>query len=168
MLDPAMIGILVGCGVFCASIVAVFFLLYYGGSFDRMRHEAAGLPGTPGEAKPKLFDALLLAAKTLPLKPTGVELKGVLVHIRPLDLEKDAVQLYKISNGKAVGDSSNSSSSDYDAERMIWKYLPYGPFDSAEEMKAHLKALDRVNTNRTYVVVRIDAEVEVEEDRLRL
>lgn len=150
-IEAAYVGILVGCGVFGSSLIVVFVLLYCGGSFDRMRHEAAGLPETPGEEKPKLYDALLHVAKKQSLKPKDVELHGHMVQLRPLDPLKDAEQLYNISNGKARGGIYTMQ--DFDASELIWKHLPIGPFASVEALQQYLVRSAKESDSRSFVIL---------------
>jgi hypothetical protein len=95
-------GIAAGSAVFVGTLGAVLFLLYYGGSFDRMKKEAAGTPTTMGEIKPLLYDELLQKAEKLPLKPTlGVSLDGKFVRIIPFKFQDVGEELFNISNGSA-------------------------------------------------------------------
>lgn len=105
MLAPVVLaGIAAGASVFVATIVAVFFLLQQGGSFDRMRSEAAGLPVHPGEQKPLLYDALLVTARELPTRPkllaNSPGLRGERVVLRDFQGAADVEPLFRISNGE--------------------------------------------------------------------
>lgn len=105
MISPVVLaGIAAGALVFVGTLVAVYLLLQYGGSFDRMAREAAGLPATLGEQKPLLYDELLAKARALPPRPAplseGKPLAGAVVRVRDFQAE-DAPRLYEISNGQA-------------------------------------------------------------------
>lgn len=102
MLAPVVLaGIAAGASVFVATIVAVFFLLQRGGSFERMRGEAAGLPARPDELKPLLYDALLETARALPLRPAPLPatLRGTRVALRDFAGAADTATLFRISSG---------------------------------------------------------------------
>ncbi|EEY64392.1 uncharacterized protein PITG_02980 [Phytophthora infestans T30-4] len=138
MLTPAvLIGIAAGAMVFIGSLVAVFLLLRHGGSFDRMKQEAVGLPATLGEQKPLLYDYLLVKAKTLGLRPPSLGsdkvLEGKRVCIRDFVASSDAAGLFAVSCGDPNGGIFQKLS--FDADEMIWRYLPHGPFASVDEFK---------------------------------
>lgn len=107
MLAPVVLtGIAAGASVFVATIVAVFFLLQRGGSFDRMRNEAAGLPQHPDELKPLLYDELLAKARTLALKPALLQTplrsgSCDAIGIRDFAGAADVDILFRISSGAA-------------------------------------------------------------------
>jgi RimJ/RimL family protein N-acetyltransferase len=80
-----------------------------------------------------------LARRTaLPLKFAPVTLTGSSVRLAPLDLERDVDALHAVSNGQPahLGDRSIPA---YDAEAMIWRYMPVGPFVDAEALRASLR-----------------------------
>ena len=54
-------------------------------------------------------------------------IEGDAVSLRPLDVERDVAALWAISHGTTE-------------KEAIWKYLPYGPFETAEAMKTRMKA----------------------------
>ncbi|POM57371.1 GNAT family acetyltransferase [Phytophthora palmivora] len=138
MLTPVvLIGIAAGAMVFVGSLLAVFLLLRQGGSFDRMTQEAIGLPTSLGEQKPLLYDELLEKAKLLGARPVllGVDkaLEGKRVSVRDFVPSKDVVDLFAVSCGEPQGGIFRDLT--FDADEMIWKYLPYGPFASVTEFK---------------------------------
>lgn len=105
MLTPVVLwGIAAGASVFVATIAVAFFLLQHGGSFDRIRSEAAGMPTVLGELKPLLYDALLDKARAMTLRPAALldaaatALKGDFVDLRDFDA-KDVETLFRISSG---------------------------------------------------------------------
>ncbi|EQC28798.1 hypothetical protein SDRG_13479 [Saprolegnia diclina VS20] len=132
----AYLGIFVGFLVFCSTLIVVFALLYYGGSFHRMQHEAVGMPESMDQEKPLLYDELLEKAATFPEKPPSFELDGYIVKLRPLhsgsakDVKAMVRRLYDISSGKALGGFYGTK--DYDADALIWRYMTTGPFPSFE------------------------------------
>lgn len=102
MISPVvLVGIAAGGAVFVGTLVVVYFLLQQGGSFDRMRQEAVGLPAAVGEIKPLLYDELLSLAQRLPAKPSLMEneLVGGMVRIRDLKETEDVASLFRISDG---------------------------------------------------------------------
>uniref|UniRef100_A0AAV1THL5 N-acetyltransferase domain-containing protein n=1 Tax=Peronospora matthiolae TaxID=2874970 RepID=A0AAV1THL5_9STRA len=138
MLTPVVIiGIAAGATVFASSLLAVFMLLRHGGSFDRMQKEAIGLPETLGEQKPLLYDELLEKAKTLSVRPEqlGADkvLEGNCVCVRDFSVSKDAAGLFAASSGEQRGGIFRDVT--YDADEMIWRYLPHGPFASVADFK---------------------------------
>ncbi|KAG7382776.1 hypothetical protein PHYPSEUDO_004350 [Phytophthora pseudosyringae] len=139
MLTPVvLIGIAAGAMVFVGSLLAVFLLLRQGGSFDRMTQEAVGLPATLGEQKPLLYDELLEKATTLELRPPplGADklLEGESVCVRDFAGSTDAADLFAISCGQPRGGIFRDLT--FDADEMIWRYLPHGPFTSVAEFKS--------------------------------
>ncbi len=129
------IGIVVGFIVFVATLVAVFSLLYFGGSFDRMKHEATGMPTSVDQTKPLLYDDLLQKAAALALKPTAYSLEGQFVHIRPLESFSDrkamVSTLHEISSGKALSGIYGGKS--YDADALLWRHMLSGPYATVED-----------------------------------
>lgn len=106
MLAPVVLwGIAAGATVFVATIVAVFFLLQHGGSFDRMKQEAAGMPTSLGELKPLLYDELLEKARAMATAPaplgSATPLRGEFVCIRDFEGDQEDIDaLFRISNGE--------------------------------------------------------------------
>jgi tRNA (cmo5U34)-methyltransferase len=90
-----------------------------------------------GEALP---EAVLARRAALPRKPAPVTLTGELVRLVPLDVERDAEELHAVSDGRPVrwGDRHVDA---YDAERLIWRYMPAGPFPDAAGLSAYLSGL---------------------------
>ncbi|OQR87032.1 hypothetical protein ACHHYP_09638 [Achlya hypogyna] len=133
----AYLGIFVGFVVFCSTLIVVFALLYYGGSFHRMQHEAVGMPESMDQEKPLLYDELLEKAATFPVKPPSFELDGYIVKLRPLQTgdkahdKKMARKLYDISCGKALGGFYGEK--EFDADALIWRYMPYGPYETFDD-----------------------------------
>lgn len=87
---------------------------------------------------PELPDDVLAARQRLPLKPAAVTLTGRFVRLAPLDLARDVEALYRVSNGEpaTLGERSIHA---YDADELVWRYMPGGPFESAEALRAYLK-----------------------------
>jgi len=81
---------------------------------------------------------LLAHAATLPRKPAPVELRGSIVHLRPLDLQRDLAALHAVSSGAAVrvGDRAVDA---YDPDALIWRYMSGGPFPDAAALGAYLQ-----------------------------
>ncbi|KAG3109641.1 hypothetical protein PI124_g11337 [Phytophthora idaei] len=138
MLTPVvLIGIAAGAMVFVGSLLAVFLLLRQGGSFDRMAQEAVGLPAKLGEQKPLLYDELLDKAKTLGIRPpplgTNKVLGGERVCVRDFVASGDVADLFAVSCGEPRGGIFRGLT--FDADEMIWRYLPHGPFASVTDLK---------------------------------
>ncbi|RLN62754.1 hypothetical protein BBJ29_001977 [Phytophthora kernoviae] len=154
MLTPAvMLGIAAGALVFVGSLLAVFMLLRYGGSFDRMSQEAVGLPAKLGEQKPLLYDELLEKSRMLSTRPpplgAGTLLEGKFVCVRDFDAKKDVADLFAISCGEPLGGIFRDLT--YDADEMIWKYLAHGPFASVAEFQRFYST--EATDARRYVLV---------------
>ncbi|KAJ0395914.1 hypothetical protein ATCC90586_000747 [Pythium insidiosum] len=131
-----LIGILAGAVVFVGTLCAVYFLLQHGGSFERMKHEAVGMPSAVGEIKPLLYDQLLEQAKTMARKPAALKtpIVGELISIRNVSVSDDATTLFEISNGQPRGGIYRELR--FDADELIWRYMDHGPFATAAEFKA--------------------------------
>src|SRR5260221_12416169 len=88
---------------------------------------------------PRLPDDVLRRQSQLPLKPAPVTLIGGYVRLEPLDLERDVEALYVVSNGQParLGDRTVGA---YDADQIIWRYMPGGPFVSVLEFGAWLRS----------------------------
>lgn len=124
---PQLIGIVFGCIVFTLTVTSVAALLYKSGTFDRLQSEMASgegikIPKIRSVApqvsdQPELYDSLVEASNTLPLKLTVPQQKGREIAIRSL-VEDDFTELYAAGNGGAI-----FSESAYDPER-IWGWLP--------------------------------------------
>jgi RimJ/RimL family protein N-acetyltransferase len=98
-----------------------------------------------------LEESVLAARDALPLKPEPVTLTGRFVRLEPMNVERDAAALFQVSNGKAsrLGERQVDA---YDADELIWRYLPYGPFDSADDLATHLKVLASGDRFRAFTV----------------
>jgi RimJ/RimL family protein N-acetyltransferase len=77
----------------------------------------------------------------LPTKPEPITLTGRFVELRPLDVERDAEALYRISNGEPItlGDRRVEA---YDPDALIWRFMAGGPFADVEAMQAYLHGFD--------------------------
>ena len=85
------------------------------------------------------LSADVLARRTaLPLKFAPVTLTGSYVRLVPLDLERDAEALHAVSNGQPARLGERSIPA-YDAETMVWRYMPVGPFADADALRASLR-----------------------------
>lgn len=89
---------------------------------------------------PQLPDEVLAKRESLPEKPAPVTLRGERVTLQPLDVARDAEALYRVSNGEAVSLGERSIDA-YDAEKVIWRYMSYGAFESVDALGATLQDL---------------------------
>lgn len=90
------------------------------------------------EALPlQLPDDILANRGRLPLKPQPVTLNGSAFQLTPLDVSRDAVDLYVVSNGNScrVGNYSTDS---YDSDEKVWRFMGSGPFASLDAFSAFL------------------------------
>ena len=82
----------------------------------------------------------LSCVETLPVRPAPLVLTGRFVRLAPVDVARDAPALHRVSNGDPLS-IGNRTVRDYDAETVIWRYLPYGPFNSADQLADYLHDL---------------------------
>src|SRR5262245_10867935 len=87
---------------------------------------------------PPLPDDVLARQRTLPLKPAPVTLSGSVVRLAPLDLARDVPALFAVSNGQPAT-LGNRTIAAYDADQLIWRYMPGGPFASVDDLSAYLR-----------------------------
>ena len=87
-----------------------------------------------------LPESTLHQAKTLPLKPAPVALRGPRLHLYPAEPGRDARALHAISNGAAIVQGERHAPA-YDADALIWRYMRYGPFAAVDEFAAYLADL---------------------------
>nr|CCA18174.1 conserved hypothetical protein [Albugo laibachii Nc14] len=126
-----MAGILAGCLVFIASLVAVFALLYAGGSFSRIQAEQIGMPQQTDQIKALLYDVLLEKAAALSFIPPTLgdqTLKGELVSIRDYH-NTDADAFYHLADD-----------TQYDANESIWKHLNVAICSKTDFLKGYSDA----------------------------
>lgn len=108
---PQLIGIILGCIVFWITIFVVVYLLYASGalsnvfsvkdSIGEINKTSDPIRYFPFFQFPRLYDNLLQAASTLPLKPNITHSKGKLVRLCKLDSSQVAT-LVNVSDGSAI------------------------------------------------------------------
>ena len=86
--------------------------------------------------------SVLARAKTLPLKPDPITLPGRFVRLAPLDVERDAEELYAVGNGQPI-DLAGRVYPAYDADDLVWRYLFQAPPTDLASFRAYLA--DQVN-----------------------
>ena len=87
-----------------------------------------------------LAEEVLARRARLPRKPAPVSLTGRIVHLRPLDLARDVEALHAVSDGQPVMLGERSVDA-YDADTLIWRYLPGGPFATAGDLAGWLRGV---------------------------
>ena len=87
---------------------------------------------------PALAEGVLAKRETLPVKPAPVTLTGRIVRLQPLDITRDVALLHARSNGQAAS-LGTKTIEPYDADKLIWRYMSGGVFDSAEALAAWLQ-----------------------------
>lgn len=98
-----------------------------------------------------LWPAEVLAARTtLPAKPALGEVRTERLVLRPYRPE-DAGELHVISSGAAVTRMGRTVGA-FDADRLIWRFLPWGPFATADDLRAGHDALAGGHDVQTFVV----------------
>ncbi len=99
---------------------------------------------------PLLSAETMAARDRLPTKPDGVVLTGSRVMLRPATLD-DVDELFAISNGTAVQRLGHAVDP-YDPDELIWRYMPFGPFQSTDEFTSMLSPILQRPDWRTFVV----------------
>jgi RimJ/RimL family protein N-acetyltransferase len=95
---------------------------------------------------------VLARRAALPLKPAPVSLLGPTVALRPLDLDRDVEPLHAASDGRPVSWGERSVGA-YDADAVIWRFMPGGPFPSSRELAAYLGPLVHAADGRCLCVL---------------
>lgn len=109
----------------------------------------------PGLADPRVGEALsadvLERRSALPLKPDPVTLTGARVRLAPIDPDRDVEALHAVSNGRParLGDRAVDA---YDPDLLIWRYMAAGPFATAEDLGAWLRALAAAPNGLTFTI----------------
>lgn len=103
------------------------------------------------EPPPLLPAEVLSQRQTLPLKPDPVTLQGQVARLEPLDVARDSEPLYRVSNGSplALGERTVAA---YDAERMVWRYMGVGPFDTLEAFRGYVQSQVDAPDTRAFCV----------------
>ncbi len=91
------------------------------------------LLGTPIDAD------VLARIGQLPTKPDAPTLTGDRVTLRRLDPIADAGPLYAATHGQPMTLGSRSIPA-YDADQLVWRYLPGGPFADVAGLRASLES----------------------------
>jgi RimJ/RimL family protein N-acetyltransferase len=93
----------------------------------------------PSQTGRPLSADVLARRAALPVKFAPLTLTGSFVRLEPLDLDRDVEALFAVSNGEParLGDREIPA---YDAEALIWRYMPVGPFADVDAMRAALRA----------------------------
>jgi RimJ/RimL family protein N-acetyltransferase len=89
------------------------------------------------DRNPSLPDETLDRRRRLPVKPEPVEFRGKYVVLEPLVLDRHLDALYAVSNGSAIS-LGERSVAPYDPDEKVWRYMPAGPFRSAQDMAVYL------------------------------
>lgn len=99
---------------------------------------------------PRLPEASLARRHELATKPEAVVLVGERVLLRPYG-QADAEELHAISDGRPVTRLGHFVDA-YDPEELIWRFMPAGPFRTAEEMSRYQDYVARLPDGRSFVV----------------
>ncbi len=99
---------------------------------------------------PRLPEASLARRHELATKPEAVVLVGERVLLRPYG-QADAEELHAISDGRPVTRLGHFVDV-YDAEELIWRFMPAGPFSTVEEMSLYQEYVARLPDGRCFVV----------------
>ncbi len=93
----------------------------------------------PSQTGVSLADDVLARRATLPTKFAPVTLAGTFVRLAPLDLDRDVDALHAASSGQParLGDREIPV---YDADTLVWRYMPVGPFADAAALRDALRA----------------------------
>lgn len=101
---------------------------------------------------PLLPSELLQQAAQLPVKPDPVEINGTRVRIVALDIAAHGDALFAAGNGNPIALDGRTIPA-YDADALIWRYMPYGPFADLETFQAYLTNLAAVPDLRALAVL---------------
>jgi hypothetical protein len=94
------------------------------------------------EAGPRWPDAVLDRRGEIPLTPDVGEVRTERLTVRPYR-RTDADELFAISDGRAV-DRMGRSVGPYDPERLVWRFMPAGPFADPHGLhQLHAALLER-------------------------
>lgn len=128
---PQLMGIIAGCVVFTVTLGSVFILMYQSGTFSRFVEEMnSGKPiELPSTKKPKekmngattrplLYDNLIAAASSLPLKPDIAVLHGRNIVVREYVHKQDFDDILRVSDGNPIYHESA-----YDPFLRIWSSI---------------------------------------------
>jgi len=88
----------------------------------------------------KLSDDELALREKLPRKPAPVTLEGRIVRLRPLEPDHDVDALHEASDGRPCRWRDRTVDA-YDADELIWRYMPAGPFADASGLAGYLRTL---------------------------
>lgn len=86
---------------------------------------------------PPLSDSQLALRKSLPLKPDARPLQGRFIRLEPTVIARDAEPLYAICTGAAI-EQPGLSWPAYDADELIWRWMPAGPFVDLDDFVGYL------------------------------
>lgn len=99
---------------------------------------------------PRLPDAVLARRRELAAKPEAVSLPGERVVLRPYE-RRDCAELHEISNGEPVTRLGRTVHA-YDPEALIWRFMPAGPFGTADELSLYQDYVAQLPDARSLVV----------------
>jgi RimJ/RimL family protein N-acetyltransferase len=99
-----------------------------------------------------LSEEVLSRAEALPLKPAPVTLEGKYVRLRPLELERDLIDLFSISNGLPINEQHKIIEA-YDPDNLIWRYMFAGPFSDAADLSLFLKRQVEASNGLCFCVI---------------
>jgi RimJ/RimL family protein N-acetyltransferase len=99
-----------------------------------------------------LTPAQLERSRTLPLQPASIRTQGQYIHLEPLDPFRHAASLFAVSNGSAINWGSRTFAA-YDPDRLIWSYMPQGPFDTLEQFCEYLMQRTKLPNERPFCVL---------------
>lgn len=88
----------------------------------------------------ELSAEVLARRDRLPIKPAPVVLTGVLVELRPLDLDADGDALHAVSSGAPFALAGRSVGG-YDPDERVWRWMSGGPFGDAAALRGWLAPL---------------------------
>lgn len=104
------------------------------------------------ELPPPLPAAKLALRRSLPLKPDAPALSGRFIRLEPTVIERDAAPLFAICNGQAITLAGLEYPA-YDADLLIWRWMPSGPFANLDEFVAYLRRQVDAANGVPYTVV---------------
>jgi hypothetical protein len=103
-----------------------------------------------------LAPEVLAARSRLPLKPDPVALTGERVVVRPFGPD-DVAELHAVTDGRPVERLGREVDA-YDADALVWRFIPEGPFASADAYGATWVPFAERPDIRTFVVAEREAD----------
>ena len=107
-----------------------------------------------------LTEEQILLTKTLPKKYNPVSLQGRLIRIEPYDQDRDVQILFDRTNGSSQSLGSRSIDA-YDADSLVWRYMPIGPFPDLESFRVGINKLADLPDYTTFTIFHNETNTQI-------